>query len=113
MHYRRYLPYPYYRRYYNINPYFYRRYYYPYYNIFDGQYANVDQSIINYGDMIDVIQDADVYQSMASASEKTSETSEVSVSPEANHTEVTTVTNKPVHTNNDTNDQSRPLVSVS
>jgi len=63
MHFRRYLPYPYYRRYYNINPYFYRRYYYPYYNFFDSQYSNIDQGIVNYGDMTDVYQDANVYQS--------------------------------------------------
>lgn len=57
-------PYPYYRRYYNINPYYYRRYYYPFYNVVDSQIADVDQSIINYGDMTDVIQDSDIYQSM-------------------------------------------------
>lgn len=66
MYYRKYLPYPYYRRYYNINPYFYRRYYYPYYNFFDSQYSNIDQGIVNYGDMTDVYQDANVYQSMSS-----------------------------------------------
>lgn len=66
--YRYYRPYPYYRRYYNINPYYYYRRYYPYYNVIDSQIADVDQSIINYGDMIDVIQDADVYQSMAAES---------------------------------------------
>ncbi len=63
MHYR-YLPYPYYRRYYSVDPYFYRRYYNPYYNIIDSQVSDIDQSVINYGDMTDVIQDADVYQSM-------------------------------------------------
>lgn len=67
--YYRYQPYPYYRRYYNLDPYYYRRYYTPYYNyqqnIVDSQLSNVDQSIVNYGDMIDVIQDSDVYQSMA------------------------------------------------
>ena len=66
--YSRYQPYPYYRRYYNINPYHYGRYYSPYYNyqqnIIDSQIANSDQSIINYGDMTDVIQDSDIYQSM-------------------------------------------------
>lgn len=69
--YYKYPPYPYFNRYYNINPYnYYRRYYNPYYNyqqnIIDSQIANVDQSIINYGDMNDVIQDSDIYQSMAS-----------------------------------------------
>jgi hypothetical protein len=63
MHYR-YKTYPYYRRYYNLNPYYYRRYYNPYYNIIDSQYSHIDQNIINHGNMIDVIQDADVYQSM-------------------------------------------------
>ncbi len=67
--YYRYQPYPYYRKYYNIDPYYYRRYYNPYYNyqqnIVDSQVSDVDQSIVNYGDMTDVIQDADVYQSMA------------------------------------------------
>jgi hypothetical protein len=66
MHY--YRPYPYYRRYYNLNPYYYGRYYSPYYNymqnIIDSQIASVDQNITNFGDMTDVIQDADVYQSM-------------------------------------------------
>jgi hypothetical protein len=60
MHYR-YRPYPYYRRYYNLDPYYYRRYYSPY-NIFDSQVANVDQSIVNVGNMTDVIQDANIYQ---------------------------------------------------
>jgi ABC-type antimicrobial peptide transport system permease subunit len=72
MHYR-YIPYPYYRRYYNLNPYYYGRYYNPYYNyqqnIVDSQISDIDQSIINYGDMTDVIQDADVYQSMTPAPE--------------------------------------------
>lgn len=72
--YYRYQPYPYFRRYYNLNPYYYRRYYWnPYYNyqqnIIDSQIADVDQSIINYGDMTDVIQDSDIYQSMTSAPE--------------------------------------------
>ena len=68
MHYYRYQPYPYYRRYYNLDPYYYRRYYNPYYNyqqnIVDSQIADIDQSINNFGDMTDVIQDADIYQSM-------------------------------------------------
>jgi hypothetical protein len=66
--YYRYQPYPYYRRYYNIDPYYYRRYYSPY-NIIDSQIADVDQSIVNYGDMTDVIQDSDIYQSMTPAPE--------------------------------------------
>ena len=71
--YYRYQPYPYYRRYYNIDPYHYGRYYNPYYNyqqnIIDSQVSDVDQSIVNYGDMTDVIQDANVYQSMTPAPE--------------------------------------------
>ena len=71
--YPRYQPYPYYRRYYNIDPYHYGRYYNPYYNyqqnIIDSQIANVDQSIVNYGDMTDVNQDSNVYQSMTPAPE--------------------------------------------
>lgn len=71
--YYRFQPYPYYRRYYSLDPYYYRRYYNPYYNyqqnIIDSQLANVDQSIINYGDMTDVIQDSDIYQSMTPAPE--------------------------------------------
>jgi hypothetical protein len=69
--YYRYQPYPYYRRYYNIDPYYYGRYYNPFYNyqqnIIDSQIADVDQSIVNYGDMTDVIQDSDIYQSMTPA----------------------------------------------
>ena len=69
----RYQPYPYYRRYYNINPYHYGRYYNPYYNyqqnIIDSQIANSDQSIVNYGDMTDVNQDSNIYQSMTPAPE--------------------------------------------
>lgn len=71
--YYRYQPYPYYTRYYNISPYYYGRYYNPYYNyvqnIVDSQVSDVDQSIINYGDMTDVIQDSDVYQLMTPAPE--------------------------------------------
>jgi hypothetical protein len=71
MHYR-YQPYPYYRRYYDMSPYHYYRYY-PFYNyqqnIIDSQIASVDQSIINYGDMTDVIQDSNIYQLMSSESE--------------------------------------------
>ena len=33
-------------------------------NIVNSQISDIDQSIINYGDMTDVIQDADIYQSM-------------------------------------------------
>jgi hypothetical protein len=61
--YLRYQPYPYYRRYYNIDPYHYRRYYSPY-NIYNGQISDVTQSINNFGDMNDVNQNANVYQSM-------------------------------------------------
>lgn len=73
--YHMYRPYPYYRRYYNLDPYHYRRYYNPYYNyvqnIVDSQIADVNQDIVNYGDMTDVIQDADVYQSMVAPPENT------------------------------------------
>jgi hypothetical protein len=65
----RYQPYSYQRRYYNINPYHYGRYYSPYYNysnnVVDSQIANVDQSINNFGDMTDVNQDSNVYQLMS------------------------------------------------
>jgi hypothetical protein len=65
MHYR-YRPYPFYRRYYDINPYHYGRYYNPFYNyqrnIIDSQIASVDQNITNFGDMRDVRQDANIYQ---------------------------------------------------
>jgi hypothetical protein len=71
--YYRYQPYPYYRRYYNVDPYYYGRYYNPYYNyqqnIIDSQIADSNQSIVNYGDMTDVIQDSDIYQSMTPAPE--------------------------------------------
>lgn len=63
MHYR-YQPYPYYRRYYNIDPYYYRRYYNPY-NIYNSQISDVNQNITNFGDMNDVIQNVDVFQSMS------------------------------------------------
>ena len=33
-------------------------------NIVNSQIANSDQNIVNYGDMTDVIQDSDIYQSM-------------------------------------------------
>jgi hypothetical protein len=65
MHYR-YQPYPYYRRYYNLDPYYYGRYYNPYYNyqqnIIDSQVATVDQNMVNFGDMTNVTQDANIYQ---------------------------------------------------
>jgi hypothetical protein len=63
--YYRYQPYPYYRRPYNINPYY--RYYNPYnpYNIYNSQISDVNQNITNFGDMTDVIQNANVFQSMA------------------------------------------------
>lgn len=38
-------------------------------NIVDSQIADVDQSIVNNGDMTDVIQDSDIYQSMTPVSE--------------------------------------------
>jgi hypothetical protein len=60
MHYR-YQPYPYYRRYYNLDPYYYRRYYSPY-NIIDSQIATIDQNMVNFGDMTNVTQDANIYQ---------------------------------------------------
>jgi hypothetical protein len=66
--YYRYQPYPYYRRYYNLDPYYYRRYYSPY-NIIDSQIATIDQNMVNFGDMTDVIQDANIYQSMTPAPE--------------------------------------------
>ena len=109
--YYRYLPYPYYRRYYNLNPYYYYRRYYPYYNIVDSQIADVDQSIINYGDMIDVIQDADIYQSMAAEPD----TKEIVVSAEPETTEISaTVVNQsqPTPIKEPPNDQSHPMVSV-
>ncbi len=61
-----YRPYPYYRRYYNLDPYYYRRYYNPYYNVIDSNIANVDQNITNFGDMTDVNQDSLIYQSLSS-----------------------------------------------
>ncbi len=64
--YYRYQPYPYYRRYYNLDPYYYGRYYNPYYNyqqnIIDSQVATVDQNMVNFGDMTNVTQDANIYQ---------------------------------------------------
>ena len=64
MHYRYYRPYPYYRRYYDLNPYYYGRYYNPYNNIINSNIANVDQNITNFGNMSDVIQDSVIYQSL-------------------------------------------------
>jgi hypothetical protein len=62
MHYRL-RPYPYYRRYYSINPYHYSRYYNPYYyGIFGSQFANVSQSITNFGGMSGVSQDSIINQ---------------------------------------------------
>lgn len=61
----RYGPYPFHRRYYNLNPYYYHRYY-PFrnysQNIMDSQIANIDQNMINYGDMTDVSQNSNIYQ---------------------------------------------------
>ena len=60
-------------RYYNLTPYHYRRYYNPYYNyqqnIIDSQIADINQSINNFGDMTDVIQNANNYQLRTSAPE--------------------------------------------
>ena len=71
--YYRFQPYPYYRRYYNLNPYYYGRYYNPYYNyqqnIIDSQIADVNQNINNFGDMSDVIQDSNIYQLMSAETE--------------------------------------------
>lgn len=67
--YYRYQPYPYYRRYYNLDPYYYRRYYNPYYNIIDSQIANIDQNMVNFGDMTNVSQDANIYQLRSPAPE--------------------------------------------
>tara|TARA_R110000868_G_scaffold235722_2_gene489619 strand:+ start:130 stop:351 length:222 start_codon:yes stop_codon:yes gene_type:complete len=61
--YPRYQPYPYYRRYYNIDPYYYGRYYSPY-NVINGQIANVNQNIDNFGNMTDVNQNSNIIQSM-------------------------------------------------
>jgi hypothetical protein len=66
--YYRYQPYPYYRRYYNLDPHYYRRYYSPY-NIIDSQIANIDQNMVNFGDMTNVTQDANRYQLRAAAPE--------------------------------------------
>lgn len=83
--YYRYQPYPYYRRYYNLDPYYYRRYYNPYYNyqqnIIDSQIADVDQSINNFGNMTDVIQDANVYQLMTPAPESVGICTSPSIEP--------------------------------
>jgi hypothetical protein len=71
--YYRYQPYPYYRRYYNLDPYYYRRYYSPYYNyqqnIIDSQVATIDQNMVNFGDMTNVTQDANIYQLRSPAPE--------------------------------------------
>ena len=71
MHYR-FRPYPYYRRYYNIDPYYYRKYYYPY-NIINSQIASIDQNMINFGDMTNVTQDATIYQLRSPETEKTND----------------------------------------
>jgi hypothetical protein len=64
--YPRYQPYPYQRRYYNVDPYYYGRYYNPYYNystnVIDSQVSDVNQSINNFGNMTDVNQNSNVYQ---------------------------------------------------
>jgi hypothetical protein len=56
--YYRYQPYPYYNRYYNLDPYYYGRYY----NIIGSQIAYANQRLINYGTMSDVIQNSNIYQ---------------------------------------------------
>lgn len=70
--YYRYTPYSYYKRNYELGPYYLRRYY-PFHNyqqnIINSQIADINQNIDNYGIMDDVIQNSDVYQSMASDSE--------------------------------------------
>jgi hypothetical protein len=62
--YSRYQPYPYYRRYYSINPYHYGRYYNYQQNVIDSQIANVNQSINNFGDTFDANQNSNIYQLM-------------------------------------------------
>jgi hypothetical protein len=79
MHYR-FQPYPYYRRYYNINPYHYGRYYSPY-NIFNSQIASINQRLVNFGGMTNVTQDANIYQLRTPAPEP--ESVEVSIEPTA------------------------------
>lgn len=53
-------------RYYSLDPYHYARYYNPYYNystnVIDSQIANVNQSINNFGNMMDVNQNSNIYQ---------------------------------------------------
>jgi hypothetical protein len=77
MHYR-FQPYPYYRRYYNINPYHYGRYYSPY-NIFNSQIASINQRLVNFGGMTNVTQDANIYQLRTPAPEP--ESVDVSIEP--------------------------------
>ena len=74
--YYKYQPYPYYRKYYNINPYYYGLYYNYRQNIIDSQIANVNQNINNYGSMTDVIQNSNIHQSMTSEPEVSTETAE-------------------------------------
>jgi hypothetical protein len=72
--YHRFRPYPYYKRYYNINPYHYSRYYNPYYySIFGSQFANVSQSMVNFGGMSGVSQDSIINQFRTSNAEFTNE----------------------------------------
>jgi hypothetical protein len=59
--YYRFRPYPYYRRHYSIDPYRYGRYYSPY-NVFNSQIASINQRLVNFGDMTNVTQDANIYQ---------------------------------------------------
>jgi hypothetical protein len=76
--YYRYQPYPYYRRYYNLDPYYYRRYYSPY-NIFNSQIASINQRLVNFGGMTNVTQDANIYQLRTPAPEP--ESVDVSAEP--------------------------------
>jgi hypothetical protein len=76
--YYRYQPYPYYRRYYNLDPYYYGRYYSPY-NIFNSQIASINQRLVNFGGMTNVTQDANIYQLRTPAPEP--ENVDVSVEP--------------------------------
>jgi hypothetical protein len=62
MHYR-FQPYPYYRRYYNINPY----------------HSSINQRLVNFGGMTNVTQDANIYQLRTPAPEP--ESVDVSIEP--------------------------------
>jgi hypothetical protein len=61
-------------------------------NIVDSQVSDIDQSINNYGNMTDVIQDADVYQSMTPEPEHNDEQhSQTSFVPSNNLPELNSV----------------------